>query len=256
MPLIRRLIAMAAVDRSLVNGIFSSAATNAVKSGDDFWAKYDKTQVNSMKEMCIAVDENDNAIEPRSKKDCHLMENINKGLIHRAFSVLIFNSNKEFLLTRRSPTKITFPGCFTNACCSHPLHTSLEKDENDAIGVKRAAQRRLQIELGIDPLQVPLSDIEYITRILYKAPSSDIWGEAEIDYVLVVRKDVELKPNPDEVDQIRYFSKDQLKSFLNNNSIKVSPWFKLMVDRFLYDWWNNLDNLSKFKDHKTIYKLI
>lgn len=176
--------------------------------------QFDKHQVELLNEACILVDDNDNVIGSESKKVCHLMENIDKGLLHRAFSVMIFNSKNEFLLTQRSDEKITFPGYYTNTCCSHPLYNELEMEEEGAIGVKRAAQRRLHLELGISPLQVPLSDIKFMTKFLYKAPSNGIWGEHEIDYALVIQKDVTLSPDPNEVKSYRFISKDDLLPFL------------------------------------------
>jgi isopentenyl-diphosphate delta-isomerase len=182
---------------------------------DDKIANMDKKQVELLNEMCIVVDENDKIIGSKSKKECHLMDNINNGLLHRAFSVMLFNSKGEFLLTQRSDAKITFAGFFTNTCCSHPLYNELEMDENKAVGVKRAAQRRLQIELGIEALQIPLKDIKYMTRFLYKAPSGGLWGEHEIDYALVIQKDVTLNPDPNEVKFMQFVSKDDFLPFLS-----------------------------------------
>lgn len=76
------------------------------------------------------------------------------GLLHRAFSVFLFNTENKLLLQQRSDAKITFPGYFTNSCCSHPLNVPGELEENNAMGVKRAAQRRLKAELGIPKEQV------------------------------------------------------------------------------------------------------
>lgn len=175
----------------------------------------DPKQVELLNEECIAVDEHDRPLGAKSKKECHLMANIDNGLIHRAFSVMLFNSKGEFLITQRSDAKITFPNYITNTCCSHPLYNDLERDESDAIGVKRAAQRRLQIELGIDALKIPLEDIVYMTRFLYKAPSGGLWGEHEIDYALVIKKDVSLSPDTNEVKRCEFLKKDQLLPFLS-----------------------------------------
>lgn len=112
----------------------------------------------------------------------HLMTNIDKGLLHRAFSVFLFDSNNRLLLQQRASEKITFPDMWTNTCCSHPLGVPGETGaELDAavLGVKRAAQRKLEQELGIKPEQVPLDKFEYFTRIHYKAPSDGKWGEHE-----------------------------------------------------------------------------
>jgi isopentenyl-diphosphate delta-isomerase len=82
----------------------------------------------------------------------HLMENINKGLLHRAFSVFLFNSENKLLLQQRADEKITFPDMWTNTCCSHPLAVPGELGyelEDSIAGVKQAAQRKLEHELGI-----------------------------------------------------------------------------------------------------------
>ncbi len=112
----------------------------------------------------------------------HLMKNINDGLLHRAFSVFLFDSQRRLLLQRRATEKITFPDMWTNTCCSHPLGIPSEtgSDVDAAVqGVRRAAQRKLYHELGIQPAQVPLDQFRFLTRIHYKAPSDGKWGEHE-----------------------------------------------------------------------------
>jgi isopentenyl-diphosphate delta-isomerase len=101
-------------------------------------------------------------------------------MLHRAFSVFLFNTKGELLLQQRSPAKITFPLCWTNTCCSHPLFDLIEEREvKNGLGVKKAAQRKLQQELGISKEQVPLDAFTYLTRIHYCAPSDGLWGEHE-----------------------------------------------------------------------------
>jgi isopentenyl-diphosphate delta-isomerase len=141
------------------------------------------------------------------------MENINKGLLHRAFSVFLFNSENKLLLQQRASEKITFPDLWTNTCCSHPLNTPLELDEEAQIGkmidiklfsnflknfyfilisffvnigVRRAAQRKLEHELGIKPEKVPIDDFVFLTRIHYLAPSDGLWGEHEGKIRLII----------------------------------------------------------------------
>lgn len=138
----------------------------------------------------------------------HLMKNINQGLLHRAFSVFLFDSRNRLLLQQRATEKITFPGMipsagsivcsngidlanisclfpidmWTNTCCSHPLGIPGETGselEAAVQGVRRAAQRKLHHELGIKPEQVPLEQFHFLTRIHYKAPSDGKWGEHE-----------------------------------------------------------------------------
>jgi len=111
----------------------------------------------------------------------HLMENINKGLLHRAFSAFIFRpSDAKLLLQQRASEKITFPDMWTNTCCSHPLDDfEIEKIEKDQLGVRVAASRKLEHELGIPKSQTPIDEFQYLTRIHYLAPSDGVWGEHE-----------------------------------------------------------------------------
>lgn len=180
----------------------------------------DPEQVASMEqELLPVVDLEDRVIGSRSKADCHLMSNIEKGLLHRAFSVLMYNSDNQFLLTQRTSTKITFPGYFTNACCSHPAATEEEMDStNNFIGVRKAAKRRLVFELGVDPDQLQLDDIHFMTRVVYKAGSDDpIWGEHELDYVLVIKKDLKIRPNLREVMYWKYLTRPELELLLGES---------------------------------------
>ncbi|XP_034615943.1 isopentenyl-diphosphate Delta-isomerase 1 isoform X1 [Trachemys scripta elegans] len=218
----------------------------------------DEQQVQLLAEMCILIDENDKKIGADTKKNCHLNENIDKGLLHRAFSVFLFNTEDKLLLQQRSDAKITFPDCFTNTCCSHPLSTPLELQENNAQGVRQAAQRRLRAELGIPLEQVTPEEIFYLTRIHYKARSDGIWGEHEIDYILFVQKNVTLNPDPNEIKSYCYVTQEELKQLLekaSKNEIKITPWFKLIAETFLFKWWDNLHNLNRFVDHEKIHKM-
>ncbi|KJE95091.1 isopentenyl pyrophosphate isomerase [Capsaspora owczarzaki ATCC 30864] len=236
----------------------TAEATMTTSSGDDHLAGYDAEQVRLMEEVCILVDEDDRAVGPESKKNCHLMENINKGMLHRAFSVFLFNSKGELLLQQRADEKITFPGHYTNTCCSHPLYIAGELEEAGAVGVKRAAQRKLEQELGIKPDEVPLDAFNYLTRIHYKAPSDGKWGEHEVDYILFLQRDVNVNANPNEVKSYRYLSQDELKRLLSDaeaNGMPVTPWFKLIVETFLYKWWDQLSTVASLSDPATIHRL-
>ncbi|XP_063778010.1 isopentenyl-diphosphate Delta-isomerase 1-like isoform X2 [Pseudophryne corroboree] len=217
----------------------------------------DEKQVQLLSEMCILINEDDKKIGADTKKNCHLNANIDKGLLHRAFSVFLFNTENKLLLQQRSDAKITFPGCYTNTCCSHPLNIPLETEE-DAIGVRRAAQRRLKAELGIPMEQVTPDELHYLTRIHYKAQSDGIWGEHEIDYILFVQKDVTLDPDPNEIKSHCYVSKEELTALLKKakqGEVKITPWFQLIADTFLYKWWDNLENLKSFEDHNEIHRM-
>jgi isopentenyl-diphosphate Delta-isomerase len=165
---------------------------------------YDPEQSKLMEERCILVDAQDRAYGAGDKKTCtcqrpvhfwsypndvagHLMVNINKGLLHRAFSVFIFRpSDAKLLLQQRASEKITFPDMWTNTCCSHPLDDfDVEKVEKDQLGVRVAASRKLEHELGIPKSQTPIDEFQYLTRIHYLAPSDGVWGEHEGTKVIV-----------------------------------------------------------------------
>ena len=110
------------------------------------------------------------------------MKNINEGLLHRAFSVFLFDSQNRMLLQQRASEKITFPDMWTNTCCSHPLGVPGETGSEllEAVqGVRRAAQRKLNHELNIRTAQVPQDQFRFLTRIHYKAASDGKWGEHE-----------------------------------------------------------------------------
>ena len=180
---------------------------------------YNEDQVKLMDEMCIVVDTDDKPIASGSKKTCtlrsiymhisglqrlvrsaeptnplscmsyigHLMTNISRGLLHRAFSVFLFDSQNRLLLQQRATEKITFPDLWTNTCCSHPLAIPSEMEASGAglnqavMGARTAARRKLDQELGINEAQVPAEKFEFLTRIHYLAPSGDDgkWGEHE-----------------------------------------------------------------------------
>eukprot|EP00118_Oscarella_pearsei_P026702 m.310311 g.310311 ORF g.310311 m.310311 type:complete len:245 (+) comp50832_c0_seq1:169-903(+) len=222
----------------------------------------DPTQEALLNEECILVDDQDRRIGSASKRKCHLWENIvgePNGMLHRAFSVFLFNTKNELLLQRRSDVKVTFPGFWTNTCCSHPLHVTGELDEDEAIGIKRAAQRKLTHELGIKAEEVPLESIQYLTRIHYKAPSDGKWGEHEIDYILFVKKDVTFEAQPNEVSDTKFVSPAGLKELLakaDENGMKITPWFSLISNQsFLFKWWSDLNCLDKHEKHDLIHRM-
>ena len=153
--------------------------------------------------------------------------------------------------------QITFPGHYTNTCCSHPLHTPHEIVEENALGVKVAAQRRLNFELGIPPEETTPKDFTYLTRIHYASPSDGMWGEHEMDYILFLQKDVSITPNENEVQEVRYVKQEDFSEFLKElqrKNIPITPWFDLIAHKILPLWWKNLDNLKNFMDHKNIHR--
>uniref|UniRef100_A0A5F8HK43 isopentenyl-diphosphate Delta-isomerase n=1 Tax=Monodelphis domestica TaxID=13616 RepID=A0A5F8HK43_MONDO len=179
-------------------------------------------------------------------------------LLHRGFSVVLFSTENKLLLQKRADTKYTFPGSFSDSCSSHPLYNPLEMEERDAIGVKRAAQRRLHAELGIPLEQLSLDDITFVSRMHYKLQSDEIWGEHEIGYLLFVRKDVTLMPDAAEVKDCIYVTKEELEDLLKQeakNKVKFSGWFHIIAKFFLFEVWDNLNDLNKFLKPDKIYRI-
>lgn len=214
-------------------------------------------QKQALEERCILVDPSDRPLGEASKRDCHRVNERGEVLLHRAFSVFLFNGKGELLLQKRSANKITFPNYYTNTCCSHPLaEIPDETEEEDAIGIRRAARRRLSYELGIPKSEIQISDFFYLTRIHYHA-TNGYWGEHEIDYVLFMQKDnLTLEPNPDEVSELSWVSRDGIDDFVKNLDTPLTPWFKLILKHKLPEWWRNLDALEEMKDHGTIQRFV
>lgn len=223
-------------------------------------AGHDDEQIRLMDELCIVLDYNDQAVGAGTKKTCHLMTNIDQGLLHRAFSVFLFNASGKLLLQQRADEKITFPGLWTNTCCSHPLCVPLELGTGSLLesavgGAKIAARRKLEHELGIDPNDSPLDAFEFLTRIHYKSASTNgedagTWGEHEIDYILIIQtaNDLKINPNPNEIKDFRYVDANELKAMLADKSLLFTPWFKLICETYLFEWWQNLHCLADFRN--------
>ncbi|XP_063244643.1 isopentenyl-diphosphate Delta-isomerase 1 [Bacillus rossius redtenbacheri] len=215
----------------------------------------DRCQEAALKENCIVVDEDDRAVGHATKRECHRVDARGALVLHRAFSVFLFNSREELLLQKRSSHKITFPSCYTNACCSHPLFDiPAEREEEAALGVRLAARRRLQHELGVSPDDVPVDSLRYLTRIHYRAEMDGGWGEHEIDYVLILHRDVTLDPNPEEVSDVLYVDRGGLDALVSAGEEPLSPWFRLIAQSHLRSWWDNLHQLDRYQDHETIHR--
>ena len=224
-------------------------------------------------EKLIIVDSNDKCIGEDTKKVAHTFNTENpQGLLHRAFSVFLFNSQGKLLLQQRASNKITFPNVWSNTCCSHPIigcSPSEYDSESDIAagyvnGIKNAAIRKLKHELGIDLKLIPTSSIKYLTRLHYCAADKDTygekspWGEHEIDYILFIRADVDYEANPEEVRDTKYVTYTELKHMLATSSgLLWSPWFRVIADKLLANWWSDLDTTmttDKFVNYDTIYR--
>ena len=202
----------------------------------------DSEQISLMSEAVIVVDENDLQIGAASKVAAHHQA----GMLHRAFSVLLFDTKNRLLLQKRAGDKVTFPNVWANSCCSHPLNSKQESELEDSLGVKRAAIRKLHQELGIDPNQVKLKDFHFITKMMYSARMNEDWIEREIDHILVIQADVELSINQNEVSEIKWVTKDELEAMLVGEvefDGEIAPWFRCIAGRVMTDdWWDCIGN--------------
>jgi isopentenyl-diphosphate Delta-isomerase len=162
----------------------------------------------------ICVDESDNGTGFEEKERCHL----HPTRLHRAFSIFIFNSRGEILLHRRSRSKKTWPGFWTNACCSHP-----RKGES----LEAATARRLKEELGFE------TPVTHLFRFQYRADYDADYGENEIDHVFVGFYDGEVSPDPGEIEEWRFVETEKLREEMKAHPETYTPWFKIALPRVL-----------------------
>ncbi len=155
----------------------------------------------------IIVDKDDKEIGWGEKDECHLIP----AKLHRAFSIFIFNSKGEMLIHKRSGSKKTWPGYWTNACCSHP-----RKGE----GLEEATTRRLREELGFACL------LESLFSFYYKADYDSTYGEHEIDHVFAGTYDGDVTPDRGEVEELAFVPVNTLREDVQRSPQKYTPWFK------------------------------
>jgi len=140
------------------------------------------------------------------------MEVHQKALLHRAFSVFIFNAKGEMLLQQRAAKKYHSGGLWTNACCSHP-----GPGEDTLL----AATTRLQEEMGFHAVLRKAFDF------MYKAPFDNGLTEHEFDHVYIGSYDGEIKPNADEVSDYCYKTVEEIKASILTHPQKYTEWFKI-----------------------------
>jgi len=165
-----------------------------------------------MEEFVVLVNPEDKVLGLMEKQQAHI-----NGLLHRAFSVFLFNSNGEMLLQKRASGKYHSPLKWTNAVCSHPRseETYLE-----------GAKRRVKEELGID---VELSEK---FNFIYKADVGNGLWEHELDHVFTGTFDGEFYLNKDEVEEVRYISLENLNQEISENPDNFTEWFKIILEEY------------------------
>jgi isopentenyl-diphosphate delta-isomerase len=171
----------------------------------------------------ILVDENDQAIGLAEKMEAH-----RNGMLHRAFSVFLFNSNGEMLIHRRALDKYHSAGLWTNACCSHPLPGEEVLD---------AANRRLEEEMGMS------CQLNWKFSFVYFANLDQGLIEHELDHVFIGVTDDLPIPNPSEVCEWRWTNLAMLEREIKSSPERFTAWFKLALPKVMMIWQNTTVSL-------------
>jgi isopentenyl-diphosphate delta-isomerase len=161
-------------------------------------------------EYVILVDENDQEIGQMEKMEAH-----EKGLLHRAFSIFLFNDQNELLLQQRAHSKYHSGGLWTNTCCSHPRAGE---------SVLKASDRRLVEEMGIAAKMQPKF------HFIYRAELDNELTEHELDHVVFGKFNGEPNINPDEVAAWKYVSMKEIEKDMEVNPEKYTAWFRIVFD--------------------------
>lgn len=180
--------------------------------------------VSSDAEDLILVDENDDEIGHLSKAECHDGD----GILHRAFSLFLFDANGRLLLQQRAGSKRLWPGFWSNSCCSHPRRGE---------SMRTATERRLGDELNVR------AELEFVYKFSYQAGFGDEGAERELCHVFLGRIEGDAAPNRNEIERVRFVSRDELDADLVARPERFTPWFRME--------WNALttqhaDTLSRY----------
>jgi isopentenyl-diphosphate Delta-isomerase len=166
------------------------------------------------KEMVILVDENDRQLGTMEKMEAH-----RKGILHRAFSVFIFNPAGEMLLQRRAADKYHSPGLLTNTCCSHPRPGESTAD---------AASRRLIEEMGIK------ADLRHKTSFIYKTRFDNALTEHEFDHVFFGVTNKSPVINRHEVQEYCWMKIENIKEEIKRNPEQFTSWFRIAMEKLFF----------------------
>ena len=169
----------------------------------------------------ILVDEQDMEIGRMEKMEVH-----QKALLHRAFSVFIFNNKAEMLLQKRAEKKYHSGGLWTNACCSHP------QPGEDTL---TSATKRLQEEMGFN------TSLHKAFCFIYKASFDNGLTEYEYDHVFIGNFNGSIRPDPNEVSDYCFKSMDEIRSSLHSHPYHFTEWFKIAFPKLEKDYTKHLE---------------
>jgi isopentenyl-diphosphate delta-isomerase len=172
----------------------------------------DNRVVSFDSERLILVDETDREIGHASKADAHA----GRGILHRAFSLFVFNPAGELLLQQRAASKPLWPGYWANSCCSHP---------RGGEDMDTATQRRLSEELGFT------CPLEFVYKFQYHAEYFDAGSESELCWVYVGVSDAPVRVNDTEIAAWRYIAPEALDREIADSPERFTPWLKMEWQR-------------------------
>ena len=175
-------------------------------------------------EKLILVDEYDQEIGSELKKDCHLGD----GILHRAFSVFIFNEKKEVLIQQRSKEKMLWGQFWSNACCSHPhLGESVED----------AAHRRTKEELSLE------TKLNFLFKFQYQEKFRNIGSENELCHVFIGACNEMPNVDPNEIDDWKYLPIDDLTQSIENNPDQFTPWLRIEWSKITGEYFGQVQRI-------------
>ena len=179
-------------------------------------------------ESLILVDADDNEIGHLPKADCHR----DHGILHRAFSIFLFDRQDRVLLQRRSASKPLWPLYWSNSCCSHPRRGET---------LEFSTARRLQEELGVQ------ASLQWLYKFTYQADfvqdGHHYGAEHELCHVFIGAYDGEICVHPDEIAAWRWISVEQLEQELVEQPERFTPWFKLEWQELMANWQAQIQSL-------------
>lgn len=175
-------------------------------------------------EPLILVDDEDRVVGHLPKAECHAGD----GILHRAFSVFLFNDRGEVLMQQRAEDKPLWPMFWSNSCCSHP-----RRGEQ----VEQAVHRRLREELGVE------SDPVFLYKFQYHARFGDVGSEHELCWVFAGRAAGELEINPTEIADWRWLAPEAVDQQLENFAERWSPWCHMEWPRLRAEHWAAIEAL-------------
>ncbi len=212
----------------------AAATTDRTRSDVDTAQTGEAKRVSFDDEPLILVDDQDEIVGYMPKVQCHAGE----GVLHRAFSVFLFDSQGRVLMQKRSAEKPLWPLVWSNSCCSHPRRG----EELDS-----AVRRRLQEELGIVCEPHHLYKFQYHAR--YAPEGEPIGSERELCAVFAARLDSapaeesQITVNPTEVSELRWLSQEELDAWAADSQSNLSPWCRMEWLRLRTDLWPHLKTL-------------